>query len=80
MAEASMKPVSPQCPNCGGENLYRSDPVPTGPDAHFLPGLGGFLYYGRFILVACADCGLTQFFADPEATGKLPKSDGWSKL
>jgi predicted nucleic-acid-binding Zn-ribbon protein len=75
-----MKPVSPQCPNCGGENLYQTKPVSTGPEAPFLPGLGGFLYYAQFVTVACSDCGLIRFFADPNATSKLPQSDRWMKV
>jgi predicted nucleic-acid-binding Zn-ribbon protein len=75
-----MKPVSPQCPNCGGESLYRSKTVMVDPGMNFLAGLGGFLRYAQFVAVACSDCGLVRFFADPEATGKLPKSKHWRKL
>lgn len=75
-----MNAVNPQCPNCGGENLYRGEPNAGGPHTNFLPGLGGFLYYARFVVVACADCGLLRFFADKEATDKLPQSEHWKKL
>ena len=75
-----MKPVSPQCPNCGGENLYRSAPVMVDPGMNFLSGLGGFLRYAQFAAVACSDCGLIRFFADPDAASKLPTSDRWRKL
>jgi predicted nucleic-acid-binding Zn-ribbon protein len=77
-----MTPVDPRCPNCGGANLYRSEQVSsgTGYAPNYLPGLGGFLHYAQFVLVACADCGLTRFFADQEAAGKIPQSDRWKKL
>ena len=77
-----MKPISPQCPNCGGESLYRSEPVSSGGayGPFLLPGLGGFLRYAQLIIVVCADCGLIRFFADPEAAGKLPQSDSWKRL
>jgi hypothetical protein len=40
--------VSP-CPNCGGNNLYRSRPFGAGGKAspNFLPGLGGLLEGGE---------------------------------
>jgi predicted nucleic-acid-binding Zn-ribbon protein len=77
-----MKPISPQCPNCGGEDLYRNGPVSSGGGYGpvLLPDLGGWLHFAKMTIVVCADCGLTRFFADPEATGKLPKSDHWRKL
>jgi hypothetical protein len=80
--EVAMKSISPKCPNCGGENLYLSEPVSsgTGYAPNYLPGLGGFLSYAQFSVVACADCGLARFFADPEAAAKLGRSDRWRKL
>lgn len=75
-----MNVPSPQCPNCGGDNLYRSEPVSAGPHMQFLRGLGGFLRFAQFVVVACADCGLVRFFADQEATGTIPHSEQWRKL
>jgi hypothetical protein len=72
--------ISP-CPNCGGNNLYTTSVVAGGGYApYYLPGLGGFLRHARFDLVACADCGLIRFFAEPEATAKIAASDKWTKL
>ena len=77
-----MENVSP-CPNCGGRALYRSGRISSGgnhaPD--YLPGLGTFLRSGGFELVVCKDCGLTRFFARPEARAKLsPESKKWTQI
>lgn len=77
-----MEKISP-CPNCEGKNLYRSKAVLAGHVGHspnFLPGLGSFLIAERFHLVACKDCGLTRFFARPQATAKLPDSKAWTRV
>jgi len=70
------------CPNCGSRELYRSKEVSAGgghaPD--YLPGLGSFWLAEKFYLVACKDCGLTRFFARPEAMAKLPESKKWTRL
>ena len=73
--------VSP-CPNCGTNNLYRSKLVSAGGGhaPNYLPGLGGFFSSGRFQLVLCRDCGLTRFFAGPEAREKLGESGKWERL
>lgn len=73
--------VSP-CPNCGGRNLYRSQPVSAGGGhaPNYLPGLGGFLRSERFHLVLCKDCGLTRFFARREALDKVAHSRRWERL
>lgn len=70
------------CPNCGGTNLYRSDEVGAGGGyaPNYLPGLGGFWTSGKFMLVLCADCGLTRFFAAAEARAKLAGSPKWQRL
>lgn len=73
--------ISP-CPNCGGSHLYQSKPVSAGgghaPD--YLPGLGNFLRAEKFTLVLCRDCGLTRFFARPEALPKLSETDDWRQV
>jgi predicted nucleic-acid-binding Zn-ribbon protein len=70
------------CPNCGGRNLFRSQPVSSGggyaPD--YLPKLGSFWVAGKFNLIVCKDCGLTRFFADPKATEKLSESRKWERV
>lgn len=76
-----MNKVSP-CPNCGGTQLFRSDEVSAGGGhaPNYLPGLGGVLNAEKFVLVTCRDCGLTRFFARPEARAKLSESKKWSRV
>ena len=71
-----------RCPNCGGSNLYQSQEVSagTGDFLNFLPGLGRFFSGAKFHLIACKDCGLTRFFAEPEALAKLAQSKKWTQL
>lgn len=71
-----------RCPSCGGSSLFVSQEVGAGGgDApNFLPGLGGFLTSAKFRLLACKDCGLTQFFAAPEALAKLEQSKKWMRF
>jgi len=70
------------CPNCQGRTLYRSREISSGgghgPD--FLPGLGRFVFSAKFVLVVCRDCGLTRFFAQPEARTKLKESGKWKTV
>ncbi len=76
-----MDAVSP-CPNCGGRTLYEGLPVSSGGGhaPNFLSGLGGFVRSARFVLVVCRDCGLTRFFAAPEARAKLGESRRWKPV
>jgi predicted nucleic-acid-binding Zn-ribbon protein len=73
-----MDNVTP-CPNCGGRTLYQGPATSSGggyaPD--YLKGLGRFLSTARFVIVVCRDCGLTRFFAQPEARAKLKESGKW---
>jgi predicted nucleic-acid-binding Zn-ribbon protein len=67
------------CPHCGGMTLYQSKDVGSGgshgPD--LLPGLGKFVFSAKFVVVVCRDCGLTRFYAQPEARAKLSGSKKW---
>jgi hypothetical protein len=77
-----MANVSP-CPNCNSRNLYKTKrPVGSGGGhaPNYLPGLGGFLRSGRFSVVVCRDCGLTRYFALPDALEKLPDSSKWERV
>lgn len=76
-----MEKLSP-CPNCGSRALYRSNEVSAGGGhaPNYLPGLGSFWAAERFHLVICKECGLTRFFARPEATAKLPDSKKWKAI
>jgi len=76
-----MDNVAP-CPNCRGTTLYRGPAVSAGGGhaPNYLAGLGRFLVSARFVLVVCRDCGLTRFFAQPEARAKLKESRKWKAL
>jgi len=67
------------CPGCGNRTLYQSENVGAGsshgPD--LLPGLGKFVSSAKFVVVVCRDCGLTRFYAQPEARAKLKDSKKW---
>jgi predicted nucleic-acid-binding Zn-ribbon protein len=68
------------CPDCGSRTLYRGPATSAGsghaPD--FLPGLGKSWYQSaHFALVVCRDCGLTRFYAEPEARKKLGEAKKW---
>lgn len=74
--------VSP-CPNCRSKTLYRTiKPVSAGGGhaPNFLPGLGRTFSAEKFHIIVCADCGLTRFFARPEALGKLSASTKWEHV
>ncbi len=69
------------CPGCGGNTLYGSRAAAGGGYApELLPGLGGFFSPATFIVVVCSDCGLTRFYAPPEARAKLEGSKKWSRV
>ncbi len=70
------------CPNCGGNQLYESEPISAGGGhaPNYLPGLGNFFRAEQFRLVLCRDCGLTRFFARPEALVKLGEATKWHRV
>ena len=70
------------CPECGGRTLFRGPATSSGGGhaPNYLPGLGQFLFSARFVLVVCRDCGLTRFFAQPEARAKLKESGKWTSV
>jgi predicted nucleic-acid-binding Zn-ribbon protein len=72
---------SSKCPECGQGNLYSSSGVSAGGGyaPNYLPGLGSFFSPAQFTVVVCKDCGLTRFFASPEAVGKIAESSKWRK-
>jgi predicted nucleic-acid-binding Zn-ribbon protein len=67
------------CPDCGGRTLYQRKDVNSGgshgPD--LLPELGKVFFSAKFSVVVCRDCGLTRFYAQPEARTKLKDSKKW---
>jgi predicted nucleic-acid-binding Zn-ribbon protein len=70
------------CSHCGGKELYSQRLSSAGAQGpYFLAGLGSFMHYAQFDVVICASCGLTQFFAEPEARGKLKSGGvGWRRV
>jgi predicted nucleic-acid-binding Zn-ribbon protein len=76
-----MENVAP-CPNCGGRTLFQGPATSSGGGhaPNYLPGLGRFLVSAKFVLVICRDCGLTRFFAQPEARQKLRESGKWKAV
>lgn len=72
--------VSP-CGNCGGGNLYSTEVSSGGGHApNYLPRLAPWWSSAKFDVVVCRDCGLTRFFADEEATGKLARAKSWTRV
>lgn len=76
-----MEELTP-CPSCRGNTLYESKPISAGGGhaPNYLPGLGRFVISARFVLVVCRDCGLTRFFASPDARKKLKESRHWKPV
>jgi predicted nucleic-acid-binding Zn-ribbon protein len=76
-----MDNVTP-CPECGSRTLYRGPATSSGGGhaPNYLPGLGPFLSSAKFVLVVCRDCGLTRFFAQPEARVKLKDAKKWKAV
>lgn len=70
------------CPNCDDRELYQTTVPSAASDGSqkFLPGLGRWFAAATFTVVVCRNCGLTRFFAAPEATAKLPKSKQWRAI
>ena len=69
------------CPECDGTRVYRQGGISAGGGyaPNYLAGLGGFLSAAKFTIAICADCGLTRYYASPEARAKLPHSDAWRR-
>jgi predicted RNA-binding Zn-ribbon protein involved in translation (DUF1610 family) len=71
-----------ECPNCGGNVLYRTArPVSAGGGhaPNYLPDLGTFWNAEKFDIVVCRSCGLARFFARAEALAKLSESGKWKR-
>ena len=71
-----------KCKQCGEESLYKTEGVFArggyGPD--LLPGLASIWSIrngAKFQVVACSNCGLTQFYADEKTRTKLATSEKW---
>ena len=76
-----MKTFSRKCPECESQSLFTTITRSGGQHGPvLLPGLGGFLHYAKFRVVVCQDCGLTRFYAEPEALQKLPDASKWQRM
>lgn len=77
----SVKAISHKCPECDGQKLFTATTSSGGQHGPaLLPGLGGFLHYAKFRVVVCQTCGLTRFYAEPEALEKLPAASQWQRM
>jgi len=75
-----MNTVKP-CPECGKTNLFVTTTNSGGGyGPMLLPKLGGFIVPATFEVVVCADCGLTRFFASPDARNRLATTKNWRKI
>lgn len=70
------------CPQCKTPTLYRATANSGGGYAPcYLPGLTTKWWKtATFDIVVCEKCGLTQFFAPPEACAKLPTTKQWTRI
>jgi predicted nucleic-acid-binding Zn-ribbon protein len=70
-----------KCSNCGSDSLYVTRVASGGGyGPQLLPGLGKFLRFPYFHLVACSDCGYVHFFMDEDAKSKLAQCKKWKQL
>jgi predicted nucleic-acid-binding Zn-ribbon protein len=70
------------CPHCRGNTLFEHGGISSGGGhaPNYLPGLGPWYRSGRFVVVVCRDCGLTRFFASPEARKRLAEAKSWRRV
>jgi predicted nucleic-acid-binding Zn-ribbon protein len=73
-------PSAKPCPHCAGTELYTRRLSSAGHQIYLLRGLGHFLHFAEFDVVVCANCGLTRFFAEPEARQNARSSADWKPL
>jgi predicted nucleic-acid-binding Zn-ribbon protein len=73
--------TSSTCPECNGNRVYRQGGISAGGGyaPNYLAGLGSFWKTARFTIAVCADCGLTRYYASPEARAKLANNDAWRR-
>lgn len=69
------------CPECGGNRVHSHGGISAGGGyaPNYLPGLGTFWSAAKFTVRVCADCGLTRFYASPEARAKVRESKDWRR-
>ena len=67
------------CPNCGSLERYRSTET-TSAGGLFGPNLLPHSAAGRFRIVVCSDCGMTQLFASALDARALKSSPEWERV
>jgi predicted nucleic-acid-binding Zn-ribbon protein len=69
------------CPECNGNRVFRQGGISAGGGyaPNYLAGLGSFWKAPKFTISVCADCGLTRYYASPEARAKLVDNDAWRR-
>lgn len=76
-----MSQYSP-CPHCQGTTLYMTERLSAGGGyaPNYLPGLAGLWKSAKFDVVVCRSCGLTRWFARPEARQRLGEVGRWKRV
>lgn len=69
------------CPECESTRILSHGGISAGGGyaPNYLPGLGTFFASAKFTVRVCADCGLTRFYASPEARAKLRDNEAWRR-
>ena len=81
MSQADPSFQQPECPECGSTDLYsRRVGSAGGHGPALLAGLGGFLSFPKFDVIVCSDCGLTRFYADPDARKRARNHARWMRV
>jgi hypothetical protein len=80
MSDQGITSLPKSCPHCAGTELYTRRVTSAADNMELLRGLGRFFHYAEFDLVVCAGCGLTRFFAEPDARQKLRSTEHWKRL
>ncbi len=76
-----MNSLNQKCPECDGRNLFFTEVSSGGGYGPILlPGLGRLFRLAKFRVLVCEGCGLTRFYAEPNARAKLPTSRRWSRV
>jgi predicted nucleic-acid-binding Zn-ribbon protein len=81
MSESVTTVLPSVCPHCSGTELYkRRLGSGGGHGPYLLAGLGRLMHFAEFDVVVCANCGLTRFFAEPEARQNLRSNTHWKHV
>lgn len=75
--------IEKRCPECGGDEIYRTQVFATGtygPD--LLPGVGIGIFGStkQFDLYICGKCGYTRFFVPEPYLSQIPASEKYTRV